>query len=464
MQSLQVLIVDDEPALRQILSKTTSKAGHSVSVAANGVEALERLSKGDIDVATCDIRMPDMTGIEVVEKASATGIDTIFLMMTAYASVDTAIEAMRAGAYDYMLKPLRNEDVINRLAHLADVIQLRSENKVLRKMVHGQDDGVCQHVSAAMKNVERLIVKVAPTDSTVLITGPSGSGKGVIALSIHQNSQRAKEAFIPVNCGAIPENLLESEFFGHTKGAFTGANKAKRGLFAEADQGTIFLDEIGELPINLQVKLLHVIEDQQLRALGSEQARKINVRILAATNRDLPKMVEEGSFREDLYFRLNVFHVPLPALEQRREDIPSLLDFFILKEGNKMGLNVDIEIAPEVRSKLVSYSWPGNVRELQNVIARSLILCENGRVELADLPQNISELNGSLAGNQGLYHGTLKQQLHDFEIDVINKAIDSADGDRKAAASQLGIGVSSLYRKLEGENEGKSTTRSGTLK
>ena len=453
MQSLQVLVVDDEPALRQILSKTATKAGHSVSVAASGREALDRLAKGDIDVAICDIRMPDMTGIEVVEKAKQSGIDTIFLLMTAFASVNTAIEAMRAGAYDYMLKPLRNEDVVNRLAHLADVIHLRSENEVLREIVLGQEKGTCQLNSPAMKNVERLIIKVAPTDSTVLITGPSGSGKGVLAHSIHNYSSRAKKTFIPVNCGAIPENLLESEFFGHTKGAFTGASKAKRGIFVEADQGTIFLDEIGELPLNLQVKLLHVIEDQQLRALGSEQARKINVRIVAATNRDLEQMVHDGTFREDLYFRLNVFHIPLPSLDQRREDIPALLEFFIKKESEKMGLMEEIRLAPEAREKLIGYDWPGNVRELQNVVARSLILCENNCVELSDLPQNISEMQSNNTGYFVPGQGTLKEQLNAFQIEAIKKAIDDADGDRKVAASNLGIGVSSLYRKLEGETE-----------
>lgn len=453
MQSLQVLIVDDEPALRQIISKTASKAGHSVSVAASGGEALDRLAKGDIDVAICDIRMPDMTGIEVVEKARQSGIDTIFLLMTAFASVNTAIEAMRAGAYDYMLKPLRNEDVVNRLAHLADVIHLRTENEVLREIVLGQEQGNCQLISPAMKNVDRLISKVAPTDSTVLITGPSGSGKGVLAHSIHNNSTRASKTFIPVNCGAIPENLLESEFFGHTKGAFTGASKAKRGLFVEADQGTIFLDEIGELPLNLQVKLLHVIEDQQLRALGSEQERKINVRIVAATNRDLEQMVQDGSFREDLYFRINVFHIPLPPLDQRREDIPALLDFFIKKEGNKMGLSENIRVTDEARDKLIGYDWPGNVRELQNVVARSLILCENDCVQLSDLPQNISDMKSNNAGYFVPGQGTLKEQLHAFQIEAINKAIDLADGDRKVAASNLGIGVSSLYRKLEGISE-----------
>lgn len=453
MQSLQVLIIDDEPALRQILSRVATNAGHSVSVAANGTEALERLNKGDIDVAICDIRMPDMTGIEVVDKATGSGIDTIFLMMTAYASVNTAIDAMRAGAYDYMLKPLRNEDVVNRLAHLADVIQLRSENEVLREIVRGQDEHTCLHHSPAMKEVERLVNKVAPTDSTVLITGPSGAGKGVIAKSVHQQSSRRDGSFIPVNCGAIPENLLESEFFGHTKGAFTGAIKAKRGLFAEADQGTIFLDEVGELPLSLQVKLLHVIEDKQVRALGSEQSRNVNVRIIAATNRDLEKMVVEKTFREDLYFRLNVFHIPLPALTNRTEDIPALLDYFIVKESEKMGLKSGITFSPEALNKLNEYKWPGNIRELQNVIARSLILCEHGRVEITDLPPNINDLESKVVNSSHFGNGTLKQQLQAFEIALINRTIAEVGDDRKLAAKKLGIGVSSLYRKLETETE-----------
>ena len=453
MQSLQVLIIDDEPALRQILSKVATNAGHSVSVAANGTEALERLNKGDIDVAICDIRMPDMTGIEVVERATGGGIDTIFLMMTAYASVNTAIDAMRAGAYDYMLKPLRNEDVVNRLAHLADVIQLRSENEVLREIVRGKDEQTCLQNSPAMKEVDRLVNKVAPTDSTVLITGPSGAGKGVAARAVHQQSSRREGSFIPVNCGAIPENLMESEFFGHTKGAFTGATKAKRGLFTEADQGTIFLDEVGELPLSLQVKLLHVIEDKQVRALGSEQSRNVNVRIIAATNRELEKMVADKTFREDLYFRLNVFHIPLPPLCDRTEDIPALLDYFIVKESEKMGLKSGITFAPEALNKLIEYKWPGNVRELQNVIARALILCENGQIEITDLPPNINNLETKVINNSYFGNGTLKQQLHAFEIALINRTIDEVNGDRKLAAKKLGIGVSSLYRKLETEVE-----------
>jgi two-component system response regulator AtoC len=453
MPSLQLLIIDDEPAIRQILSKVAADAGHTVTVAANGEEALARLAKGDIDVAFCDIRMPELSGIEVVEKARRQGIDTQFLMMTAYASVNTAIEAMRAGAYDYMIKPLRNEDFLNRLERLGDVIHLKSENKVLRELIKTQNNDSWVMNSPDMRAVERLVLKVAQTSSTVLITGSSGSGKSVIAELIHQNSLRNDQPFIPINCGAIPENLLESEFFGHTKGAFTGANKAKRGFFVEADQGTIFLDEIGELPLNLQVKLLHVIEDQNVRAIGSEQPRKIDVRIIAATNKNLDKMVQEGDFREDLYFRLNVFQIPLPSLQQRKEDLPELIRHFVRKESQKMGLNHPVEIHPAAMQSLMTYNWPGNVRELQNVVARSLILSENGRIDVSDLPQNIrpSEyINDSVgAGCQD----SLKQQLRSYEVAIIKAAIDDANGDRKLAADRLGIGVSSLYRKLDNSLE-----------
>jgi two-component system response regulator AtoC len=453
MSSLQLLIIDDEPAIRQILSKVAADAGHSVSIAANGDEALTRLAKGDIDVAVCDIRMPDLSGIEVVENARQQGIDTLFLMMTAFASVNTAIEAMRAGAYDYMIKPLRNEDFLNRLEQLADVIHLKSENKVLRELIKNQSNETWVMNSPVMQVVERLVLKVSQTSSTVLITGPSGSGKSVIAELIHQNRPRKDRPFIPVNCGAIPENLLESEFFGHTKGAFTGANKAKRGFFVEADQGTIFLDEIGELPLNLQVKLLHVIEDQNVRAIGSEQPRKIDVRIIAATNKNLDKMVQDGSFREDLYFRLNVFQIPLPSLQQRKEDLPELIRHFIQKESRKMGISESIEVQPAAMQSLLTYGWPGNVRELQNVLARSLILSENGVIEVSDLPQNIrsSEYLSEQPSSGG--QDSLKRQLRNYEQAIIKAAIEEANGDRKVAADRLGIGVSSLYRKLDSSIE-----------
>jgi len=449
MRSLQVLIVDDEPAIRQILANAINKAGHSVSTADCGANALSRLSKGDVEVCICDIRMPDMTGIDVVKSARETGIETTFLMMTAFASVNTAIDAMRTGAYDYMLKPLRNEDVINRLARLGDVISLKSENRVLKEIVLQQEGNQCQMTSPAMREIERLITKVAKTDSTILITGPSGAGKGVIARSVHRNSLRSNAPFIPVNCGAIPENLLESEFFGHTKGAFTGASKAKRGLFVEADQGTIFLDEIGELPLNLQVKLLHAIEDQSVRALGSEQERKINVRIISATNKNLEEMVAAGEFREDLYFRLNVFHIHLPPLRERPEDVNTLIDFLLEQERSKLGITQTITVEPEARAMLCQHQWPGNVRELQNVIARSLIMAENDCICPEDLPHGISKFKRKNSNVLFATSGTLKDQMRAYEYALIKRTIELADGDRREAANQLGIGVSSLYRKLE---------------
>jgi two-component system response regulator AtoC len=453
-RTLHVLVIDDEPAIRQILAAQITDAGHLVSTAGDGKSALKCLLKGDIDVAFCDLRMPDINGIDVIKETTSAGIDTAFLVMTAFASVDSAIQAMRAGAYDYMLKPLRDDDVINRLENLGDVIGLRSENQVLRQIIHGQEQNQCTMASPAMRAIDNLIEKVAPTDSTVMITGPSGVGKGSIASSVHNQSPRSSGPFIPVNCGAIPESLLESEFFGHTKGAFTGADRAKRGLFVEADQGTIFLDEVGELPLNMQVKLLHVIEDQFVRAVGSSQSRKINVRIVAATNQDLEVMVREGTFREDLYFRLNVFRIEIPPLQQRPEDVSLLVDFFVEKESRKLRIQHSISIDAEARDQLCSYHWPGNIRELHNVISRALILAEDSTISPKDLSVEIGGAD-SLAQSIHLSgRGDLKEQMRTFEVAAISQAIETAGGDRKAAATRLGIGLSSLYRKL-GEEPGK---------
>jgi two-component system, NtrC family, response regulator AtoC len=454
--SLQVLVVDDEPAIRQILTASLARAGHTIDVAASGHEALARLGKGDVDVALCDINMPDLSGIEVVRQARAGGVDTTFLMMTAYSSVDTAIDAMKAGALDYMIKPLRLEELSQRLTQVADLRGLKGENEALRKLVVGRDDDLCPSVSPAMKQVDRLVAKVAPTDSTVLITGESGTGKGVIARSIHHNSLRARAPFIPVNCGAIPENLLESEFFGHTKGAFTGADKARKGLFLEADNGTIFLDEIGELPLALQVKLLHVLEAKEIRPLGSEQVRKVNVRIVAATNRDLRELAAAGKFREDLYFRLSGFHIHVPPLRERREDLSALIRFALDRGAQRFGIGKKLVPDAEAEEFLVGYDWPGNVRELENVLHRAMILSEDGRISVADLPPQITPVlppppvaSGMVPPDAAHDGRPLREQLREFEHALILKAIEDCSGDRRAAAQQLSIGLSSLYRKLE---------------
>ncbi len=451
MKSLEVLVVDDEPAIRQILAAHLSKSGCSVCQAANGTEALERLSKGDIDVAISDIKMPDFTGIELVRRARAAGIETSFIMMTAYASVDTAIEAIKAGASDYMIKPVRNEEVLHRLMKVRDLRRLSSENRVLRNLVMGAREDIFVFESPAMKQLERLIAKVAPTDSTVLVTGESGTGKGVIARQIHQQSQRADGPFIPVNCGAIPENLMESELFGHIKGSFTGADKARKGLFLEADKGTIFLDEIGELPLALQVKLLHVIEEKTVRPVGGEQAKRADVRIVAATNRDLSQMVAEGRFREDLYFRLSVFHVHAPPVRERRQDVPALVRFLLQKGAKRLGHVGGISIEPDVEMILSAYDWPGNIREMENVVDRALILADEGRISREDLPPQIlrSASNAKIGALVPESGDSLREQVRRFEASVINKAIADAGGDRRTAAQKLGIGLSSLYRKLE---------------
>lgn len=450
MTPLEILVVDDEPAIRKVLAAFLEKAGYSVYQAADGLEAYERLSKGDIDVAISDVKMPDISGIDLVRKARAAGIDTSFIMMTAYASVDTAIEAIKAGALDYMVKPVRNEEVLHRVVKAGDLRGLRAENQVLRRIVKEKREGLFGFESPAMQEIERLIAKVARTDSTVLVTGESGTGKGVLARRIHQQSPRADAPFVMVNCGAIPEHLIESELFGHLKGAFTGADKPRKGLFLEADKGSIFLDEIGELPLSLQVKLLHVIEEKTVRPVGSEQAKRADVRIIAATNRDLRKMTEEGRFREDLYFRLSVFHIHAPPLRERKQDIPGLVRFLLEKGAQRLnGGHVSIDSV--VEKILATYDWPGNVREMENVIDRALILADEGRITLADLPPQLAKAAPKEVAIAALQvsSDSLRDQVRRFEAAVLSQTINDANGDRRAAAQTLGIGLSSLYRKLE---------------
>ena len=451
MKSLKVIVIDDEPAIRQIVATNLQKAGYDVLQAQNGQEAFERLAKGDVQVAICDIRMPDIDGIELVRRTLAAGIDTNFIMMTAFGSMDTAIEAIQAGASDYMVKPVRKEEVLYRLAKIQDMRGLRAENKVLRKLVRCMGEAPFTFSSPEMRAVERLVSKVAPTDSTVLVTGESGTGKGVIARQIHHQSPRANAPFVPVNCGALPENLIESELFGHVKGAFTGADKARKGLFLEAENGTLFLDEIGELPLALQVKLLHVIEDKTIRAVGSEQSRLVDVRIVAATNRDLPKMVAEGKFREDLYFRLSVFHIHSPPLRQRQTDLPGLVQFLLKRGADRNCEAGEVSLDPQAAELLLAYDWPGNIREMENVIDRALILADNGCITCADLSAQITR-GAAPAGPAApaMDSGeSLRDQVRRYERAVISKAIADADGDRRLAAQKLGLGLSSLYRKLE---------------
>jgi|RhiMetdeSRZDD1v2_1073273.scaffolds.fasta_scaffold00826_15 two-component system, NtrC family, response regulator AtoC len=446
---MQVLIIDDEPALRQILAGTLERAGHAVDEAGSAAAAAARLARGDVDLALCDIKLGDGNGVDLLRNSRAAGIDTAFLMITAFASVETAVEALRAGAFDYLVKPVRNEELMHQVAQIEAVRGLRDENRALRRVV-AADSRMYRFSSAAMADVERLAGKVAPTDSTVLITGESGTGKGVIARWIHENSGRAKGAFLPVNCSAIPEQLLESEFFGHTKGAFTGADRARRGLFVEADHGTIFLDEIGELPPHMQSKLLSVIEEKTVRAIGSDQPRRVDTRIVAATNRDLAEMVKQGKFREDLYFRLAMFHIHLPPLRERRADLPGFIRHTLAAMGRSGGKR-GIELDPAAEQALIGAEWPGNVRELENVLNRACILADGERITLADLPADITRIvPPALAADAAPgSEGSLRQQLRTLEARLIARALQQANDDRRVAAERLGIGLSSLYRKLD---------------
>jgi len=450
-KGLRVLVIDDEAAICQVLADAIHRGGYEAAYVNDGEQALATLREGDFDIALCDIKMPGIDGIELVRQAREAAVGTTFLMMTAYASVATAIEAMRAGAYDYMIKPLRNEDVLRRLDQIADIISLRDENRTLRDIVFATDEGFCTFNSEAMQKIDRLVLKVAPSDSTVLITGESGTGKGVVARAIHNHSKRRNALFLPVNCGAIPENLLESELFGHVKGAFTGAERIKKGLLVEADKGTLFLDEIGELPLAMQVKLLHVLEDMEVRAVGSERARKVDVRIIAATNRDLSADVDSGAFRQDLYFRLNVVHFHIPPLRERRGDIVQLISHFMQRHAHLLGRGAAFILDPLAEQVMLQHDWPGNVRELENVIERAHILADDDRIGVADLPPQLARGNQVGERDIGVELQSLRERVRAFEINVIMDAIDAADGDRKEAARRLGIGLSTLYRKLEEE-------------
>ena len=446
---MNVLVIDDEAAVRQIVADMVRQAGYTVDTASGAAEGASKLVRGGVDVALCDIRMPDGDGLTLLRNCRDSGIDTVFVMVTAFGSMETAVEALRAGAHDFVSKPVNREELAHRLAQIEAMRGLREENRVLRKSVGGPGANRFVFASPAMREIERLAGKVAPTDSTVLVTGESGTGKGVLARSIHERSLRSQKPFIAVNCGAIPDTLLESEFFGHTKGAFTGADRTRKGLFLEADGGTLFLDEIGELPLIMQSKLLHAIDEKSVRPVGSESARVVDVRIIAATNRDLQAMVQEGRFREDLFFRLSMFRIHVPPLRERPQDLRDLIRH-LLETGPAGGRRLT-GLDPAAEELLHGYAWPGNVRELENVLNRASILADGERITLADIPAELSSratAGGGTPVASGVV-GDLRSELRRFESGIVYRTLDAVSGDRRQAAQRLGIGLSSLYRKLE---------------
>ncbi len=442
--SKRILIADDEKSIRDSIKFILDEEGYETVSAADGEEALKNLAEQNFDLVISDIKMPTVDGMELLERGSKVSPDTFFIIMTAYASISSAIQALRSGAYDYLIKPLEFDDLLIRIKRLFEFKDLVAENIALRKRI-SSETGYVNLIgeSKQIKKVFDIIEQVAQTNSNVLITGKSGTGKELVAKAIHQKSNRKENVFLPINCGAIAENLIESELFGHKKGAFTGATEDKIGLFKAADGGTLFLDEIGELPLNLQVKLLRALEDKEFYPVGSVKPVSSNVRIIAATNQNLFEKAQNGEFREDLYYRLNVVEINLPPLNERKEDIPLLVNHFIEKYSKEMGKKV-IGINNDALRLLINHNWRGGVRELENVIERAIIFAKGTTItidELADyLKQNVTLTD---------FPDSLKDALSKFERDHIIKVLKKVDFVKEDAAKALNIGLSSLYRKME---------------
>jgi len=444
----KILVVDDEPGMREFLEIMLSKEGYDVSTASNGEQAINRMNESEYDLAVVDIQMPGKNGIEVLKSVKDKGSDTIVIMITAFASHETAIDAMKLGAYDYITKPFKIDEIKLVISKALERKNLVTENTRLKKELENKFGfGNLIGESASMHNVFSLIQKISELNVNVLITGESGTGKELVARAIHYSGNRHEGPFVPVNCGAIPENLIESELFGYKKGAFTGADYNKKGLFIEANEGTIFLDEIGDLPQHLQVKLLRILEDKSVRPLGSTESVKINVRVVSATNKELEREIAEGRFREDLYYRLNVIKVTLPPLRERKEDIPALTLHFVNKYAKDMDKDIT-GISSEAIDLLEKYNFPGNVRELENIIARSVALETNDTIRKETLPKlNFEDSGIEFTGGVGNSDG-LDDVMDDVERKMIENAMKKTEGNKTEAARLLGITLRSLRYRL----------------
>jgi two-component system response regulator AtoC len=444
----RVLVIDDEAGLRHTLLLILRDEGYQVAVAEDGESGLRAAAAEPPDLVLCDIRMPRMGGLEFLERYQEAGGGALVIMMSAYGTLDTAVEAMRRGAYDYISKPFNADEVLLTLRKAEEREQLRREVARLRKEV-GEVQGFERVVgaSAAMREVLDLAARVAPFPSTVLVTGESGSGKEAIARAIHSASPRREKAFVALNCGAIPENLLESELFGHEKGAFTGADRAREGVFEEADGGTLFLDEIGELPMPLQVKLLRALQERSIRRVGGSGERPVDVRVLAATARDLVEEVKAGRFRDDLFYRINVVQIHIPPLRTRPEDIPLLAEHFLKKHAGRLKLD-----APGLPRALVpvlaAYSWPGNVRELENVIERALVL-SGGQLGEDHLPPHVRTGKHLFEVRDDEGDLSVKRRLPALERTLIARALERSGGNRTKAAELLDLSVRALSYKIQ---------------
>ncbi len=445
-----ILIIDDEESVRHSLSGTLSRAGYAVTAVASAREGLEQLRKERFDVVLCDVRMPEMDGLAFLEAAGGASAESGIIIMSAYGDMELAREAVRRGAVDYLNKVASGDEILLRIAIVEQRLSLRRENQRLRRAVGGEGsfEGIVAR-SAPMQQLFRTVEKIAEFKSTVLILGESGTGKELLARAVHNRSSRKDKPFVAINCGAIPENLLESELFGHVRGSFTDAVRTKEGLFEEADGGTLFLDEIGELPLPLQVKLLRVLQEDEIRRVGENRPRKVDVRILAATIRDLGAEVSAGRFREDLFYRLNVLSVKIPPLRDRPDDIPPLAEHFLARCNAKLGTKVQ-GLDPAAMKLLVDYSWPGNVRELENLIERAVILCDGDRITPELLTDKIRKAPPAEAPAVPVFDDlSIKKATQTIEVDLIRRALKETGGNRTRAAKLLEISHRTLLYKLK---------------
>ena len=447
-----ILIVDDELSMREFLEILLNGEGYNVDSAANGTEAIKKLKNNHYQLIISDIQMPGMGGLELLKNIKNLSPATEVLMMTAYASTETAVEAMKSGAYDYITKPFKVDEVKLIIKNVLEKVSLQIENILLKKELKEEYRfGDIIGVSSCMRDIYDLIIQIAPTKTNILIEGESGTGKELVAKSIHANSNRKDNPLITVNCGAVPENLLESELFGHIKGAFTGALANKQGLFELANGGTIFLDEIGEMPIQLQVKILRVIQEKEFRRVGDIKASLTDIRIIAATNKDLEKAVKLGSFREDLYYRLNVIQIKLPPLRERKDDIPSLVTSFLKKYNDEIGKNIK-HIASESLELLLLYEFPGNIRELENIIERAVALEKSDVILPESLPAKVRKPSevvpciGMEIPTNGL---NMEGVMDEMEKGLLMQALQIAEGGKTKAAKLLNLSFRSFRYRLK---------------
>jgi len=447
------LVADDEKSMREFLEIMLKKEGYKVTLASNGEEVMKLIEKDIFDLALVDIRMPRQDGISVLKRIKSISPETVVIVITAYASADTAIKAMKEGAYDYITKPFKIDEIKLIIQNALEKKHLQKENLLLKQVVRDRyhfENIIGQ--SSRMLELYDLLEKVAPTKTNILITGESGTGKELVAKAIHYNSPRKDKPFVTLNCGAIPESLIESELFGHMRGAFTDAISTKKGLFEVADEGTIFLDEISELPLMMQVKLLRVLQDGEFKRVGGTEDIRVDVRIISATNKNLEEAVREKQFREDLFYRLNVIQVKIPSLRERKEDIPLLTSHFLKRYSEELGKQIS-QISPEALRVLVQYDYPGNVRELQNIIERAMALETSQELTAQNLSSYIEEQlpNKKRAldleiPSEGV---DLEKIVEDVERTLLLKALDRTKGIKKKAAELLHINFRSMRYRLE---------------